>query len=235
MKKKSFEVKIYELIGIKYFRKLAFGLRNLFLFPMTLKMSKQERNQFYKNAYSVNYNIGKTTSIDKIKGFKKWLYINTSIHIFGVIVCFKSAFITPDISLYSKIINISLTCVNLYCIMLQRYNVIRINDTIKRLKPHYEKRKEKIIEEIKKEDTLLKDYTYKIVDKKENEEVITFDTLIENATIDDLKAYRNYLKYLKMLDMKVKEKSSNMDNNITTFSIEIAKNKVLKAELKRGK
>ncbi len=85
---KNIEMRIYELLGIKIFRKMAFGLRYVLLFPKTLKMSKEERKEFY-NARS-NYNLGKVKSLEDVKKFKKWLYKNAAIHIFGLLLCFSS-------------------------------------------------------------------------------------------------------------------------------------------------
>ncbi len=65
--------------------------------------------------------------------------------------------------------------------MTQRYNYIRMNQLIKRLTPRYERQKDAIKEELRKENSLLLDHTYKIIDEKETG--ISFDDLIANANI----------------------------------------------------
>ena len=67
--------------------------------------------------------------------------------------------------------------------MTQRYNYIKKKQLIKRLTPRYERQKDAIKEELKKEDSLLLNHTYKIIDEKEKETGISFDDLIANANI----------------------------------------------------
>lgn len=56
-KSKNIEMRIYELLWFKVFRKMAFGLRDILAFPLTIRMSKEARhNILYKSAS--NYNLG---------------------------------------------------------------------------------------------------------------------------------------------------------------------------------
>ena len=80
--------------------------------------------------------------------------------------------------------------------MLQRYNYIRINNLIKRMKPKFEKRIEIIKEEIIKDDALIEEHEYELIDKKSNEKSISFDELISNMNVEEL---RNFQKYLKSI------------------------------------
>lgn len=45
-KTKNIEMKIYELLGVKVFRKMVFTFRDILLFPLTIKMSKEEKRNF---------------------------------------------------------------------------------------------------------------------------------------------------------------------------------------------
>ena len=71
-KGKNIELKIYELLGVKIFRKMAFGLRDKIWILYTLKMSKEERKDYLYHTAS-NYNLGKVNSLEDIKKFKKEL------------------------------------------------------------------------------------------------------------------------------------------------------------------
>ena len=82
--------------------------------------------------------------------------------------------------------------------MLQRYNQIRINQTIKRILPYEEKQKTKIKEELKGLENSLSEHTYAIIDKKNNEKEITFNELLQTATLEELKKYRDYLNLARL-------------------------------------
>lgn len=226
-------MKIYELLGVKVFRKMAFSLRdilNILKFPSTIKMSKKERKEFlYNTVYNMvnNYNLGKVESLEDIKDFKKILFINAGIHICTSSLCFPYflRIIGGTADLPIAIIDLTGIVINLYCIMLQRYNVIRINQLIKRMTPRYEKQKNTIKEELKKEDSLLLEHSYKIVDKKEKETNITFEDLIVNANIEQLKQYRDYLAYFQSVNQAIQENEFYSDNQQMDISMPIEKTK----------
>ena len=173
-KNKTIEMRIYELLGIKFFRKMAFGLHDILKFPLTIKMSNEERHDFLHNRAS-NYNLGKINSLEEVKKFKKHLFINSGIHIWALLFCLPNFLkvIGGTASLSTSIINLTCIDINLYCIMLQRYNGIRINQLIKKMTSRYDKQKEAIKEELRKEEPLLLNHTYKIEsDKKKYIETI---------------------------------------------------------------
>lgn len=227
--REDIEMKIYELLGIKKFKKMAFTLRDTLAIPFTYKMSKEERRKSFNN-FASNYNLGKVRSIEDIKKFKRQLFFNTSIHVGSGILCLTA--LSNATSIPFIIADISCITINLYCIMLQRYNNIRINKVIRKMTPRYEKEKNEIKEELKKEDSLLLNHSYKIVDNKNKETNITFDELINNASIEELKQYRSYLNYLKDFSNEIRKDESFNDN----YSIElpVKKNKTLKLEIKKS-
>ncbi len=234
--KKNIEMRLYELLGIKAFRKMAFKLRDILAYPLTFKMSKEEKYNFLYNTAS-NYNIGKVKNLESVKKFKKQLIINTCIHIWALKFCLPD-FIKDISNLnFSPLTLVYFTCigVNLYCIMLQRYNAIRINKLIKKLTPIYEKKKNVIKDELKKEDSLLLNHTYKIIDKKEKETDITFNDLIEKASIEQLKKYHEYLAYFKNINQSIQKKYFYSDKNQVDIIVSIEKNKALKLELNSNK
>lgn len=234
-KNNNIEMKIYELLGVKVFRKMAFGLRDILAFPLTIKMSKEERKDFLYHTAS-NYNLGKVKSLEDIKKFKKQLFINAGIHVWALSVCLPSFLkvVGGTASLSTTIINLTCIGINLYCIMLQRYNGIRINQLIEKMTPRYERQKDTIKEELRKDDSLLLDHTYKIVDKRERETSITFEGLIANANIEQLKQYREYLAYFQSVNQMVQENGFYSDNQHVDVSMPMGKHKTLKLELKNN-
>ena len=64
-KYKNIELRIYGFLGVKIFRKMAFGLYKLFSFPFTIFMSKEERKEFYRA--SNNYNMKKGHGLQDLR------------------------------------------------------------------------------------------------------------------------------------------------------------------------
>ncbi|MDD4298457.1 MAG: hypothetical protein PHS98_02330 [Bacilli bacterium] len=119
LNREDIERKIYKLIGIEYFRKLVFLL---------------ERVIHYKDkGKNVNYHI-KNTDFEKAKDFKKFLYYNGTIHVRNAIFLFlliivKVLFLKTSL-IFDIILGLNLIK-DIYCIILQRYNYVRINKYIK--------------------------------------------------------------------------------------------------------
>lgn len=100
-----------------------------------------------------NYIIGKDGDIlENMKKFKGSLLTNAIIHIICILIAMPSILdIVNGIGSTFLIIQTSLYIIlNLYCIMLQRYNHIKINRVIKKLESREVKKKNIIFEEIKK-------------------------------------------------------------------------------------
>ena len=232
---KNIEMFIYELLGVKSFKKMAFALRDNMWILRTLKMSKEERHNYLYNTAS-NYNLGKVESLEDLKNFKNEIFWNAEIHLFGFLISMLffikfivgSAFLAAIITLISSVIN-------LYCVMLQRYNCIRINQLIKKMTPRYEKQKDAIKDELIKENSLLLEHTYKIVDKNERETTINFEDLIANANIKQLKMYREYLAYFQSINQSMRENNFYFAEHQIDMSVPIEKQKMLKLEFKSNK
>lgn len=233
-KNKNIEMRIYELLGVKFWKKMVMGFMYLVALPLTIGMSKEGRRKFIHGAFT-NYTMGKINSLEDIKKFKKMLLLNASIHIYAL---FK---ILPDflkvvggtMSLSTSIINLTCVGLNFYCIMLQRYNYIRINQVIKMRMPQYEKKKNKLKDELRKDDALFEEHTYKIVNKKKKETSINFEDLIANATYNQLIQYREYLTHFCNINQKMKENEVCSDEPQRDIIIPIEKHKSLKLEIKR--
>lgn len=194
------EMKIYEKLGIKKFKKFVFGISYVVMFPFMLMEKKTFKDaKKVVNEASSNYSIGKNLNYEGIKEFKKMIYLNSFIHISALIGCiYKMPNIIENASIIPIIIESSLITLNTYCLMLQRYNYIRINKTINMLKPKYENEKNKIKEEIKENDSKLINHefvyiTYNCV--RTEEKSVNFDELLEKASLEKLKEYRNKLSF----------------------------------------
>lgn len=233
---KNIELKIYEALGIKTFRKMAFGLYKMVAFPFTIFMSKEERKDFYNMPN--NYNMKKGHGLQDLRDFKKWLLVNACIHIWVLYNCMPAFLnvVSGTASLSTTIFNLSAVGINCYCIMLQRYNHIRINQVIKKMEPREEAKKSELKEELIKEDSLLNEHTYKVVNKRDKEKDITFEELLETATYEQLKQYCDYLSYFKAINQMIEEQQSYYSSEKqSTISVPLQKNKTLKLELKPKK
>ncbi len=112
------EKHIYELLGIRKFQKMTFTLEKIV-----------HRND---NGYNENYHFKKACNQIDTQKFIKYLFYNGIIHIRNLFII--SVFLTVKImfkwlSWFDSII-ILLALKDIYCVMLQRYNYIRINNYI---------------------------------------------------------------------------------------------------------
>ena len=196
-KNQKFEVKIYELLGIKLFKKAVFKLEKII-----------HRKDGKKN---INYHIKNSNDMESVDNFKKFLYYNGAIHtknlIFDIPVIILMIVFRYNLILIVPIMLWSIK--DIYCIMLQRYNWLKINGFEEKLEVRKNKRIERRVEEIDKE---------KIKVNLEQKEID------KNELVAELEKMRNYL-------MKIK--SENNELHIETFDIiEIAMDKKIKKKEK---
>ncbi|MBQ9658829.1 MAG: hypothetical protein IJV31_08710 [Clostridia bacterium] len=109
------EKKAYEILGIKQYKKFViFCKKNL----NKITKNKDNNDNYFLKGYKK----------EDIKFLKENLNKNLKIHLFGVLIGLIVIIIGEKIEY--KIIGIILLIWNLYSVMLQRYNIIRI-DTLK--------------------------------------------------------------------------------------------------------
>lgn len=173
---KNKEMKLYEKLGVREFRWLAFSLRKVLLYPFTIGMSEKERRNFFNRPD--NYNMGYTRNIKKIGEYKNNLFLNAGIHVFGLLYCIKG-FVDHPYLITVPILALPIA-INIYCLMLQRYNYIRIKQFTERIKSRNEKIKQPEEIEPQKELSMSKNISNKRLD-----------------TIKELKQHRNYLESLR--------------------------------------
>lgn len=166
-KGEDLELKIYKALGVKYFRNLAFKLEKL------IHIKDKKKN--------INYHINDCKDLVSIDKFKKYLYYNGFIHvknlIFGsvglALMIILNASVVPVIALSTLLLK------DAYCVMLQRYNWIRITRHEEKLKARERKRIDKVKLNI---------------DKEKVEEVIINNKVNREELIREIQALRNYLK-----------------------------------------
>ena len=152
-KKENFELELYEVIGIKTFRKMVFVLRDTLIRIIYFWMSKERINELLNDgAVGNNYSVNKTKGIKGFKDFKKAIIFNAFVHIIALVLLFFGTF-----SLKTFVLGL----INLYCIILQRYNWIRVNRIIKRGEKREERQKEAILNDLKKIDSEVEKHSYK--------------------------------------------------------------------------
>ena len=173
---KNKEMKLYEKLGVREFRWLAFSLRKVLLYPFTIGMSEKERRNFFNRPD--NYNMGYTRNTKEIGEYKNNLFLNAGIHVFGLLYCIKG-FVDHPYLITVPILALPIA-INIYCLMLQRYNYIRIKQFTERIKSRNEKIKQPEEIEPKKELSMSKNVSNKRLD-----------------TIKELKQHRNYLESLR--------------------------------------
>lgn len=238
---KTMEMKIYEKLGIKNFKNIICNLGYLGFSSLPDLVFKKNRQNFINQVKSTcemgrtNYTIGTTNNLEDIKSFKKMTLLNGGIHLFNLIACI-AVLIAIGNTVY-MIIPILLSILDIYCIMLQRYNTIRINQTMKKFKPHYERKKNQMKEELIKKDSLLAEHTYKIINVKVKKELdTTIEDLLSTATYDQLLEYKGYLDYCQNIDQEIKESNNYLEDipMIKSLPLEPKGFKRLKIEFKEN-
>ena len=135
---KTIEERIYEFIGIKHFKKIAVSFGK-----------KVRGNQ--KTFKGDNYFLHRLTP-EGIKDFKKdGIKTNTIIHL-GVLPFCVFHLLTTSSNFFIPIYILGGT-INLYCVILQRYNTIRLNRVYEKMKEREERKNQKsaLKQELKKD------------------------------------------------------------------------------------
>ena len=166
-KREDLELKIYKALGVKQFRNLAFKLEKL------IHIKDKKKN--------INYHINDCKDLVSVNKFKKYLYYNGFIHVKNLI--FGSVglalMIILNVSVVPVIALSTLLLKDAYCVMLQRYNWIRITRHEEKLKSRERKRIDKVKSSI---------------DKEKVDEVISDNKINREELIKEIQALRNYLK-----------------------------------------
>lgn len=113
-----YEVKLYRFLGVKQFQKLVFKLEKF------IHRKDGEKNTNYHFS-----SIGQSA----VEAFYKFLFFNGGIHVrnlvfFAVYIILRVIF-GKSINLFDILFSL-LAVKDIYCVMLQRYNFIRIKATI---------------------------------------------------------------------------------------------------------
>lgn len=196
-KNKSLETKIYEVLGVKKFKKIVLELQYRALHLIDKNIT---RNDYYKS--SSNYRMKKGNGTKDLKDFKKMLLFNGSIHSFLLVYSFFRGVvgITSVITVLPWIGSIVL---NSYCVMLQRYNWIRINHVLRKCEPAENKKKLELCDELKKSEHISDKCQHKIITSKKISD-ISVDELINISSLQQLRKYRDFLVSIQKNEDKIK-------------------------------
>ena len=229
---KNLELKIYEKLGVRKFRNIAVKFAFFFLHPKYI-FSKNNRKKAINKFHNTpsNYFIDKDAGLKGLKDFNQWIYIHSFIHIYALLHCVAGLFST------FTVIAIPFTIANLYCLMLQRYNYIRINNVIKKHE-EFEKKKISNIKNEIKENINKPNISIYSSKKKINENDKTIDSMLENLSLKNLKKlkklieinqiYNNKFLYTtfeeenKSYELGAKVKQKNRSNFIYFFGINLS-------------
>lgn len=135
--RKNIELRIYELLGIKIFKKIVLKIvlkmLCILIIPLTPKMTKEERYRDFRYSPS-NYFVGRIINTKTISALKRKLRVNAIIHMVILISCIRILLkdINNSLPISTICIDIFFSLLNMYCIILQRYNIVRINILLKK-------------------------------------------------------------------------------------------------------
>lgn len=137
-KNKTFELTLYEFLGVTYFKKKLLEFIELF-FKLFSRLSHIPFNKSMLSGS--NYYLNKDKGKNAPKEFKKMIWFNACIHIISFTAYVGK--IISSASIQGIIMGTIWLVLNVYCLMLQRYNYIRINQLIKKQKLLEQKREER--------------------------------------------------------------------------------------------
>lgn len=182
------EIKFYKFLGVEKFRKLVFLLEKM------IHIKDKGKN--------INYHP-KSSTLEDLKEFKKYLYYNGFIHVKNLcilmfLLLIKLIFIPNFVFVYFLLIPFMIK--DSYCIMLQRYNYINLSEIIKKKEIQMEKRRNQIHKKIK---TIEKQTNKKIVcvENIDKEQLLNFieflqgksDIIINNNDLETLLQIKQFL------------------------------------------
>ena len=141
------EQKIYEILGVRLFQKAVFCLERIV--------------HFKDKQHNINYHFARA---EEQENFVKYLFYNGAIHVRNIILIIillllKRLFFGFH---YVDIVIVLFGIKDLYCIMLQRYNFIRIKDFSNNKRKIEEKRISRKVERMYKNNQY--DYSFKSQD-----------------------------------------------------------------------
>lgn len=119
------EVKIYEMLGIKHFR--------MFVFKLEKFIHRKDKGR------NINYHIQNNT-LRGVNAFTKYLFYNGAIHVRNIVFIlvyylFRHILNRP-IHWYDYLVLVFLIK-DIYCVMLQRYNYLRLNQHKQRIEARH--------------------------------------------------------------------------------------------------
>ncbi len=227
----DFELKLYEKLGIKKFKKYIIGLKDSLI--DTKYMNNPKGKEEYKKKHT-NYSLGTAKTLDDLKSHKKEMLFNGIVHTMSLISCISILATTPVVlplsalNLIGYTSTLLVTVINTYCVMLQRYNWIRFDKVIEKNNASDMKKKQKAKKELKEKDKELSEHKYKVkkVSKRfSKEKEVTLDEIVEHATLSELREYRKRL-------IAAEERLNTQEDNRVEMQLPTTHYKSLKLELK---
>ncbi len=173
----SIESRLYEILGVKLFRKVI----------LTFEAFKR-RN---KGGNNMNYHPV-DTSVASVTKFSGYILYNSYLHIMSLFFTafyFVVAFLTDKTYLWLDIGMIVLTVFNIYCLVLQRYNYLKMKYHISRIIGRKEKKHKKSAKKIAV-----------LLSEKTREEIQEEYTLIQNMYTCIMRGY-DYVLMDESLDV----------------------------------
>lgn len=142
--KKETEMKIYKALGVEYFRKGAFMLEKLI-----------HKNDNKKNR---NYHVENTTNSEGVDKFKKFFYYNGNIHLRNLV---RGSLVLTGLIVFNVtplvIVPLSIWLLkDTYCVMLQRYNWLRVSIYEDKLKEREKRKVDKVKDNCYNDETIRK-------------------------------------------------------------------------------
>lgn len=192
----NFEMNLYKTLGVEVFQKAVFLLEKIIHY----KDKGKNMNYHIKNNHKENTNE-----------FKKYLFYNGSIHVRNIIVLgcilgIKILFFKNSLIFNSFL----LLCLvkDAYCVILQRYNYLRIEKYLVVKRKHEERK-------IETKKNKIKDACY--LEKENTTQIEVIETKKQKQLIVDLKLYLNNSEDI-YLDNQSIEQLQQLRNSVLFYN-----------------
>lgn len=181
------EQKIYSMLGVPHFRKAVLALEKL--------LHRKD------NGRNVNYHIA-TFSLEDVSGFVKFFFYNGAIHLRNIIamslyILFFKVVLQKAFAWYDYVL-IVFGIKDLYCVMLQRYNFLRLDARLKAMSQRrnscIEQRAVQLRHNLQSYDMSKKNVDLEFIDNLRQAIVDGSDILITSDDLDILKRLSQLLK-----------------------------------------
>lgn len=143
-------------------------MHNAIWIRFKLNLPKEEAKEYLYHTAS-NYNLGTRTNLKELENYKKEILYNAIVHTVPFLISIGGCFFEFGCNLPLAYTFLGFSIAHFYCVMLQRYNWIRVDEVLKQAKKIENNRKISVSNSKENQIQKTKDRNYtEKVERKDN-------------------------------------------------------------------